>query len=91
MLPGTLARDQVEVVTRSAQMMVVASRVEAFGIVILEGMRAGTPVVVTSHGEVVADDVDGLVVESEDVDALIVAPERMRDPGLRARLAAAAS
>lgn len=90
-LPGTVPRDEAAAVTRAAEAMVVPSRVEAFGIVVLEGMHAGIPVVVTSRGgagEIVTDDVDGLVVNPEPA-ALAAALERLRDPGLRARLGAA--
>lgn len=92
-LLGTLARDQVTAVVEAAEVLVVPSRVEAFGIVVLEGLRAGLPVVAPARGgagEIVRDGVDGFVVDATDVDALAAALGRLADPDLRARLGAAA-
>ncbi|MCB7137053.1 glycosyltransferase family 4 protein [Cellulosimicrobium marinum] len=72
-LPGRLARPQVVTAMASSLALVVPSRVEAFGIVVLEGWRAGVPVVVTERGgppEFVDDGRTGLLVDPEDVDAL---------------------
>jgi glycogen(starch) synthase len=92
-LPGALPRGEVVTVMRRAEALVVPSRVEAFGIVVLEGLRAGTPVVATSRGgagEIVTDGVDALVVDPEDLDALASALRRaVGEPDLRERLAAA--
>ncbi|MGC5166866.1 glycosyltransferase family 4 protein [Luteimicrobium sp. DT211] len=92
-LPGSLPRDQVVTVMRRAEALVVPSRVEAFGIVVLEGLRAGVPVVATSRGgagEILTDGVDGLLVDPVDPRALAGALRRaIDDPSLRARLAAA--
>ncbi|MFC8733032.1 glycosyltransferase family 4 protein [Luteimicrobium sp. NPDC057192] len=92
-LPGSLPRDQVVTVMRRAEALVVPSRVEAFGIVVLEGLRAGVPVVATARGgvvEIVTDGVDALVVDPEDQRALAVALRRaVVDPALRERLATA--
>jgi len=90
--PGLLPRDQVVTVMRRSEALVVPSRVEAFGIVVLEGMRAGVPVVATSRGgagEIVTDGVDGLLVDPEDPRALTAALVRVvDDPSVRERLAA---
>ena len=51
---------------RSSNVVVVPSRFEPFGIVALEAMAAGAPVVVSGVGglaEIVDDNVDGLEVE----------------------------
>lgn len=72
-LPGRLGRGEVVAAMAGALALVVPSRVEAFGIVVLEGWRAGVPVVVTAHGgpaEFVTDGVDGLVVDPQDTAAL---------------------
>lgn len=90
-LPGSLTRPEVVAVTAAAQALVVPSRVEAFGIVVLEGLRAGVPVIASSRGgagEIVRDDVDGLLVDPLDVDALAVALGRVGDPVLGERLGA---
>jgi glycosyltransferase involved in cell wall biosynthesis len=65
--------------TSNARAFVLPSRVEPFGIVVLEAMHAGTPVVVSVHGgatEIVQDRVTGLVVDPFDAQALADALER---------------
>lgn len=72
-LPGRLDRGAVVAAMAGALAVVVPSRVEAFGIVVLEGWRSGAPVVVTSRGgpaDLVTDGVDGLVVDPQDTAAL---------------------
>jgi glycosyltransferase involved in cell wall biosynthesis len=75
-----------------AAIAAVPSRFEAFGLVIVEAMAAGVPVLCTAvpHGPlaVVEDGENGLLVPAEDVGALAAGLERlMGDPGLRAKLA----
>ena len=63
---------------KQAAVLVVPSRVEAFGITILEGWRAGVPVVATSHGgppEFMTDRVDGHLIDPLDSEALRAAIE----------------
>jgi len=71
---------------------VMPSRLEPFGIVVLEAWRAGYPVIVTSKGgppEFVQDGHDGLLVDPTDIAALAHAlDELVRDPDRRARLRA---
>lgn len=79
-LPGRLARAEVVTAAGAALALVVPSRVEAFGIVVLEGWRAGVPVVVTSRGgtpEFVDDGRTGLLVDPEDTESLGRAIERV--------------
>lgn len=81
-LPGRLSRPQVVSAVAGALALVVPSRVEAFGIVVLEGWRAGVPVVVTSRGgppEFVDDGRTGLLVDPEDTAALGRTVERVVD------------
>jgi len=66
---------------------------EPFGQVVLEGMAAGVPVIAAAAGgpaEILRHDVSGVLYELADVDGLAAAMRRMCDPGLRARLSAAA-
>jgi glycogen(starch) synthase len=95
LLPGRLSRPEVVTAVAGARALVVPSRVEAFGIVVLEGWRAGVPVVATSAGgppEFVADGRTGLLVDPRDVAALARALERVtHDDELAARLGAAGS
>jgi glycogen(starch) synthase len=92
-LPGSLGRPEVTWAMANADVFVLPSRVEPFGIVVLEALRARRPVVVSSRGgagEVVRDGREGLVVDPLDRRALAAAIERLLDEGeLRERLAAA--
>lgn len=69
-----------------------ASRMEGFGLAVAEAMACGVPVVSTAVGsipEVVADGETGLLVASDDADALANAILRLRDGDLARRLAGA--
>lgn len=92
-LPGRLDRGALVAAIRGSLALAVPSRTEAFGIVVLEGWRAGVPVVATSRGgpgELVRDGVTGLVADPEDVAALGEALTRVTaDAGLRERMGAA--
>jgi glycosyltransferase involved in cell wall biosynthesis len=72
--------------------LVVPSRQEAFGLVVLEAYDAGLPVVATDVrglAEVVEAGVSGVCVPPEDPEALASGIARFRDePGLAARIAA---
>lgn len=77
---------------RRASVAVVPSRFEPFGLVIVEAMAAGLPVVCTAvkHGplELVEDGENGLLVPAAEPAALADALRRlMSDPHLRRRLA----
>ena len=89
---GRLGRSETDHLLDTAAVIVVPSRREAFGIVVLEAWQAGKPLVATSHdgpGDLVHDGEDGLVVDPEDVDALAAAISRvLADPDGAARLAA---
>ncbi|WP_265523555.1 glycosyltransferase family 4 protein [Oerskovia flava] len=79
-LPGRLDRGQVVTTMARSVALVVPSRVEAFGITVLEGWRAGVPVVATSVGgppEFVDDGRTGLLVDPQDTGALAAAVRRV--------------
>lgn len=90
---GRLTNEEVAAGMAAAEVIVVPSRREAFGIVALEAWRAGTPLVGTPHGgisEFVTDGVDGLIVDPLDADALGVTIRRLLEDGdLATRLTAA--
>jgi glycogen synthase len=89
-LPGMLSRGQVAWAMHNAVMFVLPSRVEPFGIVVLEALQAGRPVIVSAHGgasEIVRDGKEGLVVDPFDCPALATAIRRiLDDSALRTRL-----
>jgi glycogen(starch) synthase len=93
--PGTLSRGQVAWAMANATVFVLPSRVEPFGIVVLEAMGVGRAVVVSSRGgapEIVRDGVDGLVADPFDEVALAAAITRLlADERLRRNLGAAAA
>jgi len=67
--PGRIDRESVAQAMAGASGFVVPSRLEPFGIVILEAWRAGTPVVATTHGgpaELIHDGVDGRLADPND-------------------------
>ena len=87
LMPGRLEiRDWLD----RADMFVHTSRWEGFGMVLLEAMLAGLPIVATRISavpEVVADDVTGLLVEPGDVTGLSAALSRLlNDPERAAAL-----
>lgn len=85
LLPGRIeTRDWLE----RADVFVHTSRWEGFGIVLLEAMLAGLPVVATHVSavpEVVADSLTGLLVDPGDVAALSTALSQLLDDPDRAR------
>lgn len=92
-LPGRLDRGQVAWAMDNAAVFVLPSRVEPFGIVVLEALRAGRPVVVSSRGgapEIVRHEREGLVADPFDTEGLAAAVARLLDDtALAGRLAAA--
>ncbi|MGN6300860.1 MAG: glycosyltransferase family 4 protein [Angustibacter sp.] len=89
--PGRLATHDLAALFAAADVAVVPSRYEPFGLVALEAQAAGAPVVVTRTGglaDLVTDGVTGRVIEPGDVDHLAeVLSELLGDPARRHRLA----
>lgn len=83
-------REDLTAVFDGASVLVLPSRAEGFGLVLLEAMASGVPVVATRVGgieEVVEDGVNGLLVEKEDPRALAQGILKLlKDGGLRERL-----
>jgi glycosyltransferase involved in cell wall biosynthesis len=76
-------------VLAGAQLFVLSSRSEAFPRSVLEGMRAGLPVVasdVGGVGEAVTDGVNGVLVRPRNVDALSAALAGMIENASRRQL-----
>lgn len=88
-MPGVTKRPGEWVET--ADVFVLSSRYEGWGIVLLEAMAAGIPTVSFrcqwGPEEMISDGEDGILVEREDIDALATALGRiLRDPLLRYHL-----
>jgi glycosyltransferase involved in cell wall biosynthesis len=90
---GALSDDDLAAVMGGADVLVVPSRHEGFGVPVLEAMTSGLPVVANGAGalpEVVGE--AGLLVDAEDPYALADAAARAAgDPALRAALSTAAA
>jgi glycosyltransferase involved in cell wall biosynthesis len=93
-LPGRFDRSEVAWAMSHAEVFVLPSRIEPFGIVVLEAMRVGLPVVISSRGgapEIVRHEREGLIVDPFDVSELGSAISRLLDDTLlAARLGARA-
>lgn len=78
--PGVLSRGEIAWAMGAADVFVLPSRIEPFGIVVLEALGAGCPVVVSGRGgaaEIVSDGIDGLVVDPVRSDALSASVNRI--------------
>lgn len=86
-------RPDVSVLMRLMDVFILPSRMESVGLVLLEAMAAGRPVVATTVGaipEYVDQDRTGLLAPPDDPEALAGAIQRLLDdPALRTRLGAA--
>jgi glycogen synthase len=81
-LAGSLGRAEIAWAMDAADVFVLPSRVEPFGIVILEALRAGRPVVVSSRGggsEIVRHEREGLLADPVDAEQLAAAIGRLLD------------
>ena len=81
-------------VHRALDILVLAStEPEPFGLVVVEGMATGRPVIATAHGgpcELLEDGVSGLLVPPRDPDAMAAAMQRLIDaPALAQTMGAA--
>jgi glycosyltransferase involved in cell wall biosynthesis len=81
---------EVKKLLKGCEMLVLPSRNEPFGIVILEAMASGRPVIATRSGgpeEIIIDGQNGLLVEKENAQALAMAILRLLgDKNLQGRI-----
>jgi glycosyltransferase involved in cell wall biosynthesis len=82
-------RTDIPAVMRSLDVFALTSDFEGFGLVLLEAMSAGKPIIATNVSaipEVVADGETGVLVPAQDPRAFGEAVVRLLDPALRDRL-----
>jgi glycosyltransferase involved in cell wall biosynthesis len=90
---GALSREVLHTYIRAADYFALYSGYEGLPHVVLEALRAGTPVIVSDRGgnpEVVRDGDNGLLVGHPDLAALVAAIRHAFTGDTRARLAARA-
>ena len=84
-------RDDVQAIMKAASVLVLPSRREPFGRVIVEAMACGLPVVATNDGgpaEIIKNGINGLLVPSGDAQAIASAVmSLMQNPELSAGIA----
>lgn len=93
LFPGFMGGEELATAFASADGFVFPSVTETLGLVILEGMASGLPVVAARSGptmEQVTDGENGLLFDSGDEASLDAALDRLEDAGLVARIRAAA-
>jgi glycosyltransferase involved in cell wall biosynthesis len=88
---GTQTASEVPTLLRGCELLVLPSREEAFGIVLIEAMACKTPVVASAVGgipEVIEHEVTGILVEPDDPDRLADALARvLTDTALKRTIA----
>ncbi len=96
-MPGFLRGDELAAAFASADVFVMPSRSETLGLVVLEAMSSGLPVVAARAGgipEMIEDQVSGCLFDDEEeaivaIRAFLESPERRRAFGEAARVQAA--
>jgi glycosyltransferase involved in cell wall biosynthesis len=93
--PGFVSHEQVDAALRSALCLVLPSRREGYGLVVVEACAAGTPAVVVADPdnaatELVEEGVNGFVAASDSPEDLAAAIVRVREGGAALRASTAA-
>jgi glycosyltransferase involved in cell wall biosynthesis len=93
--PGFVPHEQVDAALRSALCLVLPSRREGYGLVVVEACAAGTPAVVVADPdnaatELIEEGVNGFVAASDSPEDLAAAIVRVRDGGAALRASTAA-
>lgn len=88
---GRRSSDEVRELMAEATAVVVPSRVEAFGIVVLEAWASGTPLLATNRGgpaDLVTDGHDGVLIDPNDLSSVVTGIDHvLGNPEFASRLA----
>lgn len=78
---GRLTREEMQKEMQGANCFVLPSRYEAFGVVLIEAMATGLPVIATRSGgpDFIVTPENGLLIEPENADQLSVAMEQVME------------
>jgi glycosyltransferase involved in cell wall biosynthesis len=92
--PGFVPHEQVDAALRSALCLVLPSRREGYGLVVVEACAAGTPAVVVADPdnaatELIEEGVNGFVAPSDSPEDLAAAIVRVREGGAALRASTA--
>jgi len=90
---GDLSQAELAEAFRSSDVLVLPSLIEGMGLVVLQAMACGVPVIVTANGpgDLVRDGIDGFVIPIRDADAIADRIEVLRaDKDLREEMGKAA-
>lgn len=83
---GWMTSEKLQSIYASADILIIPSRWEGFGLVAAEAMRAGLPVIASNVGglpEVVEDKVTGLLIPPNDVQSLVDAINSLNTDSLK--------
>ena len=88
--PGFAPSEELERLMRSALCMLVTSRREGYGLVVVEAAAHGTPSVVVAGGdhaatELIEEGKNGTIADSDDPEVIAAAILRVRDAGMAMR------
>ncbi len=92
--PGFVESERVDLALREAMCMLLPSRREGYGMVVVEASARGTPSIViagedNAATELVADGVNGVLIAEPDAEAIAAAIERVKSAGMAMRLSTA--
>jgi glycosyltransferase involved in cell wall biosynthesis len=92
--PGFVESERVDHALREATCMLLPSRREGYGMIVVEASACGTPSIViagedNAATELIADGVNGVIIAEPDPEAIAGAIERVKAAGMAMRLSTA--
>lgn len=79
-LLGALSREEVAEEMKNCHGFILASRHETFGVVYIEALASGKPIIATKNGgaEEIVEEYNGLLAEIDDIDSIALAMETLK-------------